>query len=42
MIVLMVWTYLCSMILILGAEVASEYGRMKMGMTRGELISELL
>lgn len=28
-IVLMVWTYLCSMILILGAEVASEYSRMK-------------
>ena len=33
-IVLMVWTYLCSMILILGAEVASEYGRMRMGTTR--------
>lgn len=32
-IVLLVWTYLCAMILILGAEVSSEYGRMKMGMT---------
>ena len=30
-VVLMVWTYVCSMILILGAEVASEYGRMRMG-----------
>ena len=28
-VVLLVWTYLCSMILILGAEIASEYGRMK-------------
>lgn len=37
-IVLMVWTYYCAIILILGAEMASEYGRMKMGVTRGELI----
>ena len=37
-IVLMVWTYFCAIILILGAELASEYGRMKMGVTRGELI----
>ena len=34
-IVLLIWTYVCSMILILGAEVASEYGRIRMGTTRG-------
>jgi len=35
-ITLMVWAYFCAIILILGAEVASEYGRMKMGVARGE------
>ena len=39
-IVLMVWTYMCAVILILGAEVASEYGRIKRGVRRGELIQE--
>ena len=35
-ITLMVWAYFCAIILIVGAEVASEYGRMKMGTARGE------
>ena len=35
-ITLMVWAYFCAIILILGAEVASEYGRIKMGTARGE------
>ena len=35
-IILMVWAYFCAIILILGAELASEYGRMKIGLTRGE------
>ena len=39
-IVLMVWTYFCAFILILGAEFASEYGRIKRGVSRGQLISE--
>ena len=39
-IVLMVWTYVCAMILIFGAEVASEYGRMRMGRTQEEPTSE--
>lgn len=39
-IVLMIWTYMCAVILILGAEVASEYGRIKRGVRRGELIPE--
>ena len=38
-IVLMVWTYFCAFILILGAEFSSEYGRMKQGVERGQLIS---
>ena len=37
-IILMVWTYFSAFILIFGAEVASEYGRMKMGVSRGQLI----
>ncbi len=37
-IVLMVWTYFCALILILGAEFASEYGRFKRGVERGALI----
>ena len=39
-IVLMVWTYFCAFILILGAEFSSEYGRIKRGVSRGQLISE--
>ena len=38
-ITLMVWAYVCAIILILGAELASEYGRMKMGVARGELLN---
>ena len=37
-IILMVWTYFSAFILIFGAELASEYGRMKMGLKRGQLI----
>ena len=37
-IVLMVWTYFSAFILILGAEFASEYGRMKLGIKRGQRI----
>ena len=39
-IVLMVWTYFCAFILIVGAEFSSEYGRIKRGAARGQLISE--
>ena len=39
-IVLMVWTYFCAFILIVGAEFSSEYGRIKLGVGRGQLISE--
>ena len=39
-IVLMIWTYFCAFILIIGAELSSEYGRMKRGLQRGQLISE--
>ena len=39
-IVLMIWAYMCAVILILGAELASEYGRIKRGVRRGELIQE--
>ncbi len=39
-IVLMVWTYLSALILILGAEIASEYGRLKEGVQRGQTIHE--
>ena len=39
-IVLMVWTYFCAFILIVGAEFSSEYGRIKRGVGRGQLISE--
>ncbi len=37
-IVLMVWTYITALILILGAELASEYARMKRGVRRGHLV----
>ncbi len=39
-IVLMVWTYFCAIVLILGAEFSSEYGRLKQSVSRGELIPE--
>ncbi len=35
-VVLMVWAYFSAFILILGAEIASEYGRLKMGIARGQ------
>ena len=41
-IVLMVWTYLSALILILGAEFASEYGRMRHGVDRGVPIAVAL
>ncbi len=37
-IVLMLWTYLSSIILIMGAELSSEYGRLKEGVDRGVLL----
>ena len=37
-IVLMVWFYFSAFILVLGAEFASEYGRLKRGVSRGELL----
>lgn len=37
-IVLMLWTYVSSLILILGAELSSEYGRLKRGIDRGTLL----
>ena len=36
MIVLLSWAYLSAFILILGAEISSEYGRMRSGVTRGK------
>ncbi len=36
--VLMFWIYISALILILGAEVSSEYGRMRSGVERGNLI----
>ena len=38
-IVLMVWAYFSAFILILGAEIASEYGRLKMKVKRGQVMS---
>ena len=37
-IVLLLWTYLSSLILITGAELSSEYGRLRMGIDRGILL----
>ena len=37
--ILLLWTYLSSLILILGAEISSEYGRMRRGLERGTLIN---
>ncbi len=39
-IALLGWTYLASIILILGAEFSSEYGRMRLGVERGRLITD--
>ena len=35
---LLLWSYLSSLILILGAELSSEYGRLREGVERGTLI----
>ena len=35
-VVLMVWAYISAFILIVGAEVASEYGRLQTGVERGQ------
>lgn len=37
-VILMIWTYISAMILIAGAEFSSEYGRIKSGVRRGEVI----
>ena len=37
-IVLLLWTYVSSLILIIGAELSSEYGRLRMGIDRGVLL----
>ena len=39
-IVLLIWTYLSGLILILGAELSSEYGRIREGVERGVLLSD--
>ena len=39
-IALLAWTYLASIILILGAEFSSEYGRMRVGVARGQPIGD--
>ena len=39
LIVLLVWNYVSSIILIAGAEFSSEYGRMRRGVERGQLIN---
>ena len=39
-IVLLFWTYVSGLILIAGAEFSSEYGRMRVGVEQGHLISE--
>ena len=40
MIALLVWTYLSAFILIVGAEIASEYGRMLEQVEQGRLIAD--
>jgi membrane protein len=35
-IVLLAWTYMSGMIVIIGAEVSSEYQRMRLGQSRGQ------
>ncbi len=39
-IIFMLWTYVSSIILILGAELSSEYGRLKQGVDRGTLLHQ--
>ena len=39
LIVLLIWNYVSSLILIAGAELSSEYGRLRHGVERGQLIS---
>ena len=39
-ITLMIWTYASAFILIIGAEFSSEYGRMREGVVRGQLIAD--
>ena len=41
-IVLMLWAYVSAFVLIVGAEVASEYGRIKRGVRRGQRIDHSL
>ena len=38
---LLLWMWVSALILILGAEISSEYGRMKEGIPRGQLIDPL-
>ncbi|UCC61115.1 MAG: YihY/virulence factor BrkB family protein [Dehalococcoidia bacterium] len=40
MIILLIWIYISAFILILGAEISAEYGRMKRGITRGVLMTQ--
>ena len=39
-IVLMIWAYFSAFILILGAEIASEYGRLRLGVERGQPVGK--
>jgi membrane protein len=39
-IILLIWIYISALILILGAEVSAEYGRMRVGVRRGGLIAD--
>jgi membrane protein len=39
MIILLIWIYISAFILILGAEISAEYGRMKRGVERGVLLT---
>ena len=40
MIILLIWIYISAFILILGAEISAEYGRMKRGIERGVLLRQ--
>jgi membrane protein len=40
MIILLIWIYISAFILILGAEISAEYGRMKRGIARGVLLRQ--
>ena len=37
-VVLLLWTYISSFLVIFGAELSSEYGRLRAGVKRGELL----